>query len=103
MRANNGVIIIYTKQGKYIPGSIPPSREYLGYSKQKEFYNPKYDVPEDIHNRPDVRTTIYWNANIETDKNGKAFVEFFNSDTAKDYQIMINALTIYGETGALTK
>ena len=101
MRGNNGVIIVYTKQGSFTPEPPPPTENYAGYTVKKEFYNPKYDVPEDIHSRPDVRTTIYWNAIVETNKDGKAFVEFFNSDTAEEFEISIEALSIYGLPGKL--
>ena len=32
----------------------------------------------------DFRRTIYWDANVKTDANGKATVEFYNNYTAKN-------------------
>lgn len=100
MRGNNGVILIYTKSGKY--NIDPPSPEFiiLGYSGAKEFYSPKYDVKLDKHIKPDYRTTLYWNSSVTTDKNGDVSLTFFNSDTAKQIQIAIEGLSIYGVPGA---
>jgi hypothetical protein len=37
-------------------------------------------VPQSEFSKPDLRTTIFWEPNIETDNDGNATVSFFNAD-----------------------
>ncbi len=95
-----GVIIIYTKTGKAKPNNSFSSKHKIqGYSRLKEFYSPKYDVELKKHENPDNRSTIYWNSSVKTDKNGNATIIFYNSDTAKSFEIDIQSLSQYGTPG----
>ncbi|MDR2232096.1 MAG: hypothetical protein LBE56_03115 [Tannerella sp.] len=54
-----------------------------GYTVRKEFYMPAYENPQVKQSTlPDLRTTIYWNPVIYTDRAGKAEVRFFTADDA---------------------
>jgi TonB-dependent SusC/RagA subfamily outer membrane receptor len=100
-RGANGVILIYTKKGEgqtYDP-VLSPDFTISGHTPEKEFYSPKYDLKRDEHIAPDYRATLYWNPNINTDENGNAKLEFFNSDTAKEIQVSIEALSENGTPG----
>ncbi len=104
-RGGNGVVLIYTKTGggeAYDP-TISPDFTITGHSAEKEFYSPKYDVKKDDHATPDYRATIYWNPDIITDENGRAQVEFFNSDIAKQIQVDLQGLSPNGTPGVLLK
>ncbi len=73
------------------PGLILHNPE--GYCIRKEFYMPAYDKPEIKDNpTPDLRTTIYWNPIIKTDKNGKATVEFYTADEVKTYSYVLEGI-----------
>lgn len=100
-RGGNGVIIIYTKNAEinYANDILSPQFKIMGYSEVKEFYSPKYDVKLKEHKKSDYRTTLYWNPSIMTDKKGNATVTFFNSDEARQIQIAIEGLSIYGDPG----
>ncbi|ASV30142.1 carboxypeptidase-like regulatory domain-containing protein [Maribacter cobaltidurans] len=104
-RGANGVILIYTKTGEGEPydPTISPDFTISGHTAQKEFYTPKYDVEQPDYNIPDYRATIYWNASIKMDESGKAQVEFFNSDIAKQLQVEIEGLSTNGTPGVLLK
>ena len=105
VRGGNGVILIYTKTGAgqtYDP-IRSPDFTISGHTAEKEFYSPKYDVKIDNHSTPDYRATIYWNPSIITDENGKAQVEFFNSDIAKQLQVEIEGISPNGNTGVFLK
>jgi len=99
-RGANGVILIYTKRGGGTEPILAPDFTLLGHSSKREFYSPKYDVKEERHSTPDYRATLYWNPSITTDKNGNAFIEFFNSDVAEQIQIEIEGLSADGTPGA---
>jgi TonB-dependent SusC/RagA subfamily outer membrane receptor len=97
-RGGGGVLVITTKRGggyssasTFTPGIIPFSPK--GYYTPREFYSPKYDAPD---NRPDYRTTIYWNPNIVTNESGKAAFNYFNSDEPGTYRIIIEGMDMLG-------
>ncbi len=92
--------MIYTRSGVIDKKSIDsPKYKINGFSKNKEFYSPKYDVSNKNHKNKDYRSTLYWNPYITTNDNGNATIEFFNSDTAKQIQVIIEGLTIDGIPG----
>jgi hypothetical protein len=101
-RGRNGVLAVYTKRGSDAGRrTIGLERfSYPGFYRAREFYTPKYDVPADEHQRPDIRTTLYWNPSVETDVQGKAHVSFFTSDALSKYRIVIQGLGYDGNPGA---
>lgn len=93
-------ILIHTKRG-YVRQSNEPSIAFAtprGFSQVKEFYSPRYDVKNDP-TIPDLRTTIYWNPDVRTDKTGKAKFDFFNADTKGKYKVTVEGLSASGEIG----
>jgi len=102
-RGAEGVILLYSRRGN---GGITRANTALtskhrikGYSISKEFYSPKYDVKQPEHIKPDYRTTLYWNPNVKTDKNGNAKVIFYNSDITESIQVDIQGLSDNGIPG----
>mgnify|MGYP000527351490 CR=1 FL=1 len=99
-RSANGVILIYTKRGEGTPPIISGDFTIMGHAAAREFYSPKYDVKIAAHEKPDYRATLYWNHSFTTDNEGKASIEFFNSDSAKSIQVAIEGLSTLGVPGA---
>ena len=55
---------------------------YQNYTK--EFYAPVYETEKQKKDPvPDLRTTIFWQANVFTDENGQARINFYNADRSK--------------------
>lgn len=75
---------------EFIPG---------GYAVAKEFYVPKYDGPAGGNVPLDLRSTIYWNPRVLTDKDGNASVEFFNADGTGTYRAVIEGIDKDGNIG----
>jgi len=100
-RGNNGVILIYTKiGGNNYKKIISPEFTINGITNKREFYIPKYNVKKSSsHFYP----TLYWNPNIQTDKNGNATFTFINHSNTNQVQIAIDALTNYGIPGSYLK
>jgi hypothetical protein len=70
-----------------------------GFSAVKEFYSPRY-VAQTINTGADLRTTIYWNPKIKTDKTtGASSVEFFNADGRGTYTAIIEGIDADGHIG----
>ena len=70
----------------------------MGYSKEREFYSPKY-LPNATISNTDLRTTIYWNPKVVTDATGNASFEFFNADGRGTYRAVIEGIDKNGNIG----
>ena len=89
----NGIVAIYTKTG----GSRRRGRStkldglfnttHPGYYEARTFYSPDYGIPSSDHQKPDYRTTLYWNPNINIGEDGKALIEFFTADRTTTYDV----------------
>ena len=69
-----------------------------GYEKVKQFYSPKYDVVRSAQNA-DLRTTIYWNPVVTTDKLGTALLGFYNADSHGTYKAIVEGIDKDGNIG----
>ncbi|MGZ3812883.1 MAG: TonB-dependent receptor, partial [Mucilaginibacter sp.] len=98
----NGLILINTKKGNFAEAasirnivSFAPK----GYYKARTFYSPQYDDPKTNMQMADLRSTIYWNPNLVTDKDGCTFFEYFNADTKGRYRVVIEGIDGNGNLG----
>ncbi|WP_316769444.1 carboxypeptidase-like regulatory domain-containing protein [Pedobacter frigiditerrae] len=107
-----GVILITTKSGAVEPIINDPSfKTYniaeisnYGFSASKQFYIPKFDPKNKDNKEPNaytLRSTIYWNPNVNTDVNGKATINFPSSN-AKSYKVTIEGMDSFGNLGRKT-
>jgi hypothetical protein len=76
--------------------------KYPGFYQAREFYAPRYDVPEPRHDVPDNRTTLFWEPLIETNSTGRAAVSFFTADVSSTYRIVMEGITPDGCAGSAT-
>ncbi len=101
-----GAISIYTRKGgdvKYTPGEGLGFQTLAGYTPYKEFYSPNYSIPQSI-NQPDVRTTLYWNPFILTDKKNKTYhLEFYNNDISKRLRVILEGINADGKLARVEK
>ncbi len=68
----------------------------ISYSVAKRFYAPRYATVE-TKERNDFRETIYWNPVVQTDKDGKATVEFYNSDASTTFRAIAEGIGYNGK------
>ena len=99
----NGVIAIFTKAGSTNRLSNLQDLKTVdvykisGYSTPREFRSPDYDSPTLDKEKPDYRSTIYWNPQLSTDEiTGICSVSFFAADLPGRYRIIVEGIT---ETG----
>ncbi len=101
MEGAKGVIVVNTtSKDEGISSTATGLKSFYA----KGFYNDKpFEMP-DYTNRqiqrlktPDLRKMIYWNANIVTNKNGEASVEFFSADEATTYVGVVTGITVNGD------
>lgn len=101
IRGADGVISINTRHGS---GNIDYTKtNFKSFTPVTYHTAPKFPMP-DYSNKetktsagPDPRTTIYWNANLLTNKNGEAEVNFFTADNATNYTVTVTGVTEKGE------
>ncbi|MEJ6978926.1 MG2 domain-containing protein [Pedobacter sp. P351] len=66
-----------------------------GYSQDKVFYSPAYPDNSNSTIR-DLRTTLHWEPIITTNKDGEAFVHFYNDDIKSKIKIVVEGITEKG-------
>lgn len=95
----NGVIAVYTKRAGY--GSVDDiydqpdyisNIKYEGYSSNREFYSPNYSTAFPGAEKPDIRTTLYWNPRVSVSE-GVGEIEFYTADVESNYIIEIQGIT----------
>lgn len=74
---------------KYRKNASVNSIAPLGYKPAVEYYQPKYDVP----NQPDLRTTVAWVPAVQFDDEGRATIEFYTADRTTDYDVVVEGIT----------
>ena len=103
-----GAIAIYTRKGgegrKNDPNNKGLENTILGgYSRFKEFYNPNYEKAADNF-ETDIRTTLYWNPYIITNKsNPRARIQFYNNDISKKLQFVLEGVNADGKMTRVVK
>lgn len=103
-----GIIAIYTKHASTKIDGAKPSKELEtsilgGYSVFKEFYSPNYEMPTGNF-LADTRTTLYWNPFLKTDsKNQKIKIDFYNNDSSKKLQIVLEGVNANGKFTRVVK
>lgn len=99
-----GAIAVYSRKGGDVissPGDGLSNASLAGYTSYKEFYSPNYSVDE---NKPDVRTTLYWNPFVMTDKKNKTVkVTFYNNDISKKLRVIIEGVNGEGKLARIEK
>ncbi|RZM30210.1 MAG: hypothetical protein EOO88_01780 [Pedobacter sp.] len=97
IRGSGGVLIVTTKKpGTGRVAAINQSRIIPAmFDMQRPFYTPSGSA---IRGQKDLRTTVFWDANIITAKDGKAKFRFVNSNLLGTHTITIEGIS---STGAL--
>ncbi|HVW98481.1 MAG TPA: carboxypeptidase regulatory-like domain-containing protein [Mucilaginibacter sp.] len=103
-QASGGAIIVTTKRGRQIdhyykeaPGVI--TFKANGFYKARDFYAPKYEHLDIADSKPDLRSTIYWNPEFITDRNGKATIAYYNADSKGTYRVEVEGIDAEGNLG----
>jgi len=95
-RTGNGPFMKATP-GTYVYKPLP-------FTMPKDFYQPRYTVKNSTANMGnDLRSTIHWEPNIITDKDGKASVSFYASDRPNNYTVIIEGSDMNGNIGSVVQ
>jgi hypothetical protein len=98
-----GIVNFVTKKGNLSALEFDRSlfrQEYQSLQPLFSFSSPDYSVDSVRNSRiPDFRNTLYWNPDLRTGEDGKAGVEFYTSDEAGEYLIIVEGITADGKAG----
>ncbi|GAA4780193.1 TonB-dependent receptor plug domain-containing protein [Olivibacter ginsenosidimutans] len=106
---SNGVLVINTKKKpegtriskaeleNLLPKSNVVTITPLGYQAERSFYLPKY-TPTSTPGA-DLRTTVYWNPDVITDKTGKASFQYYNASGTGTYKAVVEGIDENGNMG----
>ena len=103
---NVGALLFYTKKPGDDIGTFKKEAfdryTFNGYSITREFYSPDYGgKTADLHH--DTRSTLYWNHDLIIGSKGEIKFNFYNSDKAKKYRIIIQGMDAEGRLGYLNE
>lgn len=102
-----GIVNIITKSGDFSNVALPDYAIRVPYKVIDpgiHFRSPDYSASSAAASRvPDFRNTLYWNASIKADKEGKASVEFWTSDFRSDFEVNIQGISPDGNGFSLRK
>lgn len=90
-------IAITTRNGSGEVGKNTRLVKPMGYQKPVDFYNPRYEVP----NNYTLRHTVYWNPSLRI-KDGKATFDFLPNG-AKRYRISVEGIGTEGQMVCISK
>jgi hypothetical protein len=97
----NGAIAIYTRRGgdeKAEPGKGLASNKVIGYTPIRQFYSPNYSSFSAENEKRDLRTTLYWNSQVNTTAlKNKVKLTFYNNDISKSFRVVIEGITTDGQ------
>ena len=74
-----------------------------GYSYVREYYSPSYENKKAENKMEDIRSLLYWNPALITNRKGEAEFKYSNSDSVKKHQIVIEGISDMGEIILLKK
>ena len=100
----NGIASFTTYKGDLEGFPLDTAATVLDYDAlqlKREFYSPLYQTRDEAESRlPDFRNTLYWNPDIQTNKNGRQQVSFYTSDRAGKYAVVLQGLSESGGAGS---
>jgi hypothetical protein len=103
----NGAIAIYTRKGGDVattPGKGLPYKVIIGYSEQKEYYSPNYDIYSENNEQKDLRTTLFWSPNVLTTPTNNTFrLKFYNNDVTQRFRVIVEGITTDGKLAHIEK
>jgi len=100
----NGIMSFSTYRDDRANFEIDPHAvvvDYEGLQLMRKFYSPVYGSEEKSNSPiPDFRSTLYWNPDVKSGKDGRINLSFYTSDKAGKYIGIIEGIGQNGETGS---
>ncbi|MBX2871386.1 MAG: TonB-dependent receptor plug domain-containing protein [Saprospiraceae bacterium] len=101
-RASNGVIALYSRRGSRTsnvterkPGII--NFTHPGLYKARKFFTPNYAKKSPDHQKPDLRTTLFWEPKVAFDGEKPAKLDFYTCDNTGTYLVKLEGISSTGQ------
>ena len=88
------IAFVYTHPLFYFKTKGLRKTHFNGYNLPTKFEMEDYSI---LPPTEDFRRTLFWDANVKTDQDGKAKVEFYNNSSAKEFFISAEGMTADGK------
>ena len=101
----NGAIAVYYKKGAARNNNAKglDHATVTGYTPVKQFYTPNYPA-DSASADADLRTTLYWNPFVVTDKtHRRLYLTFYNNDVTKKFRVIIEGCNVEGKLTRIEK
>ena len=102
-RGENGVLIIYTKEGKVNKDSKKVyhsiTKKIEGFYDARVFYandSEEEEVDPEINSKNAIRNTLYWNPYFHPNEKGVSTVNYLNSEVETKVKLRLEGLTVNG-------
>jgi hypothetical protein len=100
MKAANGVINLITKTGGSsgikTPVEYSTNIRFSGYNAPRIFYSPQHLQDSNSDFNPDLRSTIYWNPNINLEGTNEVILNYYNGDNSSLIRVIVEGITTNG-------
>jgi len=87
------------KKMKMIMPQPLPEKKPVKYYRARLFPNVVYEKTQKVERRSDFRSTIFWQGDVKIDRNGKAHIEFYNSDEITAFRTTVEGIATDGLVG----
>lgn len=101
-RASNGVVALYSRRGsrestvtERKPGIV--NFTHPGLYKARQFFSPNYAKKTPDHQKPDLRTTLFWAPKIALDGTKPAKLDFYTCDNTGTYLVKLEGISSTGQ------
>ena len=98
---NGGVITLLSKEPSDLKREIktPGILTILhpGYHQARTFYIPDYAAAGVDKNKPDYRTTLYWNSTVQVEAKKASPFSFYTGDKLSEFLIFVEGITHEGQ------
>jgi hypothetical protein len=97
-RARGGVISIITRSdgGPATPVYHSVNMKISGYNEARIFYSPKHSSTLESDYKLDLRTTLFWEPNIQVKNKEEFSLNYFNADNSSIIKIAVEGITTTG-------
>jgi hypothetical protein len=98
IRGSNGVINIITRAGDlmYVPVRYSVNHRFSGYCTSRIFYAPTHVDDYNSDYNPDLRSTLYWEPEINLEGNKVVDLNYYNGDNTSLVRISAEGITTSG-------